>query len=158
LRLQQYYPPNHWGGSVAEEEMVGLFVVDIEEGIDANDYGEPFVRRTAHRAGVIKVAGGRDRLSEHERKCFRAAGRAQSLTGCPILTHTEQGTAGEEQTAVLQEAGADLAHVVLSHTHQLPDIEYHHRLPATGVTLEYDSAFRGTSSRSRASRPSGSGF
>ena len=142
LHLQQYYPPNHWGERLPEDTLAELFVADIMEGVDANDYGGPVVRRTSHRAGVIKVAGGRDCLSAHERKCFRAAAQAQRQTGCPILTHTEQGTAAEEQIRLLREHGADLGRVVLSHTDRLPEPDYHRRLLRAGVVLEYDSAFR----------------
>ena len=47
------------------EELAALFVADITDGIDAEDYGGPIVRRTSHRAGVIKVAriGRRSRPS-----------------------------------------------------------------------------------------------
>jgi 5-phospho-D-xylono-1,4-lactonase len=142
LHLQKYYPPNHWGTRLDEDELAALFVADIEDGIDANDYGGPLLQRTSHRAGVIKIAGGRDRLSPHERKLFLAGAQAHLKTGCPILTHTEEGTAAVEQVEILRDAGADLSHVVLSHTDRLPDLIYHRELLQSGVNLEYDSAFR----------------
>ena len=37
--------------------LADLFVADIVEGIDELDYSGPVVRRTDHRAGVIKIAG-----------------------------------------------------------------------------------------------------
>jgi phosphotriesterase-related protein len=98
--------------------------------------------RTGIKAGVIKVAGSRFRLSDLERRNFYAAGRAQQATGCPILTHTEQGTAALEQIRILKDAGADLSHVVLSHLDRNSDIEYQREVLGTGVRLEYDSAFR----------------
>ena len=36
-----------------------LFAADIVEGIDEHDYAGPVVRRTRHRAGVMKVAASR---------------------------------------------------------------------------------------------------
>jgi phosphotriesterase-related protein len=142
LHLEKYYPPGHWGQKLNEDELAALFIADIEEGIDALDYSGPLVRRTTHRAGVIKVAGGRDKLSAHERKVFRAAAHAQRATGCPILTHTEAGTAALEQVQVLADAGADLSHVVLSHLDRNLDPEAHRQVLERGVVLEYDSAFR----------------
>lgn len=142
LHLEKYYPPQHWSQRASVDELKELFVNDIEIGIDAEDYGSPIVRRTPHRAGVIKVAGGLDALSEHEQKIFIAAAQAHSQTGCPILTHTEQGTAAIEQIKILKKNGADLRHVVLSHTDRKPDLSYHRELLSTGVNLEYDSVFR----------------
>jgi phosphotriesterase-related protein len=104
----------------------------VERGIDG----------TGSRAGVIKVAGGLDRLSEHERAVFRAAAAAHRRTGVPILTHTEQGTAALEQIKILASAGADLRHVVLSHTDRRPEPAYHREILRTGVKVEYDGAFR----------------
>jgi len=142
LHLQKYYPHGHWGEKLSIEELEELWRADIEEGIDALDYSGPLVKRTPHRAGVIKVAGGRDVLSKHERKIFTAAARVQKATGCPILTHCEEGTAGLEQVQVLAEGGADLKHVVLSHMDRNADISAHRQVLEAGANLEYDSAFR----------------
>jgi phosphotriesterase-related protein len=142
LHLRKYYPDGHWAGRMSAEELAALFSADIAEGIDANDYGGPQVRRTAVRAGVIKIAGGKDRLSPYERTVFRAAALAQVATGCPVLTHTEQGTAAAEQIEVLRENGADLSRVTLSHCDRLPDPQLHRELLRSGVKMEYDSCFR----------------
>jgi len=142
LHLVKYYPPGHWGPRCTAEQLAELFVADITQGVDANDYGAPWIERTAHRAGVIKVAGGKDVLSPFERTLFQAAALAQRATGCPILTHTEEGTAGLEQIEILHRHGANLQHVVLSHTDRKPELAYHRALLCTGVKLEYDSCFR----------------
>jgi predicted metal-dependent phosphotriesterase family hydrolase len=142
LHLAKYYPLGHWGERLSAEELAELFVADIEIGVDANDYSGPEVRRTEHRAGVIKVAGGRDALSEHERKVFRAAAMASVRTNCPIITHTEQGTAALEQVRLLVDGGVAPRHIVLSHTDRQPDYAYHREILSTGVCVEYDSAFR----------------
>ncbi|HLL90531.1 MAG TPA: hypothetical protein VK324_14620, partial [Tepidisphaeraceae bacterium] len=138
----KYYPPGHWGQRLDEQELTAVFVGEIGQGIDGNDLAGPEVRRTPHRAGLIKIAGGRDRLTEPELRLFCAAAAAHVATGCPILTHTEEGTAALEQVEVLRDAGADLRHVVLSHLDRRPDLTYHREILSTGVRLEYDSAFR----------------
>jgi len=94
------------------------------------------------RAGIIKVAGGLDRLDALQERAFDAAAAAHLATGCPILTHTEQGTAGMEQVERLALRSVPPGRVILSHVDRVPDVEYHRRLLDTGVNLEYDSGFR----------------
>jgi len=142
LHLEKYYPKGHWGQRLSAEELAELFVADIEMGVDVNDYGGPEIHRTKHRSGVIKVAGGKDNLSAHEAKIFKAAALASKRTGCPIITHSEEGTAAMEQVALLAEGGVDVSRVTISHTDRKPELEYHRELLKTGVCLEYDSAFR----------------
>lgn len=141
VHLPAYYPDWHWSHFYGEAELAELFIADIEDGIDAWDYDGPRVRRTRHRAGVIKVAGG-STWTERENRIFGAAARAHLQTGCPILTHTEQGELALEQARFFERAGVDLSHVCLSHTDRVPDLEYHREILSTGVRLEYDSAFR----------------
>lgn len=141
LHLAQHYDSGHWGHTYSVDQLATLFIADIEEGVDAHDYGGPFVQRTDHRAGVIKVAGEKA-WTDRERRSFEAAALAHRLTGAPILTHTEQGELGVEQAAYLQEKGADLSHVVLSHLDRKPDLAYHREILSAGVCVEYDSAFR----------------
>jgi len=136
LHLRLYYPTDHWYDTIDEDRLVDRMTHEIE--VRTEDNGIP----TPSRAGVIKVAGSLNRLTELEQRNFRAAGRAQHLTGCPILTHTEQGTAALEQIRILQSAGADLSSVVLSHLDRCDDVGYHREVLSTGVKLEYDSAFR----------------
>jgi predicted metal-dependent phosphotriesterase family hydrolase len=142
LHLMKYYAPGHWGGRLSAEELAELFIADIEQGIDAADYNGPEVWRTAHKAGVIKVATGQKVPSGHERKVIEAAAHAHRKTGAPILTHTEQGVGALEQVKLFQEFGVPLLHVVISHTDRAPDLGYHKEVLSTGVLLEYDSAFR----------------
>ena len=141
LHLAKYYDPGHWGNRYSEEQLAGLFLADIEMGIDAHDYGGPLVARTPHRAGVIKIATDRT-WTDRERRLFAAAAAAHRRTGAPILTHTEQGELGLEQAEMLRELGVNLAHVVLSHLDRRPDLDYHRAVLATGACVEYDSAFR----------------
>ncbi|MGH8020387.1 MAG: phosphotriesterase family protein [Opitutaceae bacterium] len=141
LHLSKYYDPGHWGNVYTEAELAALFIAEIDEGIDAHDYNGPLVRRTAHRAGVIKIATDRV-LTPREEKVFAAAGRAHRETGCPILTHTEQGELALTQIELLARHGVDLRHVCLSHTDRKPDVGYHREVLSSGVRVEFDSAFR----------------
>jgi phosphotriesterase-related protein len=58
------------------------------------------------------------------------------------MTHTEQGTAADEQVYLFKEEGVDLSRVMLCHLDKKPEVDYHRQLLREGVTLEYDSAFR----------------
>jgi predicted metal-dependent phosphotriesterase family hydrolase len=142
LHHDRYYGPAHWSARVDVEDLAGLFIADIREGIDANDYAGPIVRRTQHRAGVIKIAGSDGGPSERDRRVFEAAAIAHRETGAPILTHCEGGTGALEQIATLTEFGVPPSRVVLSHVDKVVDRAYHRELLATGATAEYDGSFR----------------
>jgi 5-phospho-D-xylono-1,4-lactonase len=138
----RYYPENHWTERLDVAEIAGLFAADIDDGIDALDYGSPIVRRTPHRAGVIKIGASEGGPSPRDARIFQAAAAAQVATGCPILTHCEAGTGALEQMAVLIEHGADPGHVALSHVDKIVDRVYQREIFSTGAFVEYDQGFR----------------
>ena len=96
LHHARHYPPATGAGRRASTSSAP-FIADITEGIDALDYNGPVIRRTGHRAGVIKVAGSEGGPSARDALIFAAASAAQVRTGCPILTHCEGGTGALEQ-------------------------------------------------------------
>ena len=142
LHHVRYYDDRHWSMRLGPEELADLFVADIVDGIDVHDYAGPVVRRTPFRAGVIKVAGSEGGPSQRDLPIFEAAAIARRLTGCPILTHCENGTGAFEQLASLARHGTDARYVTLSHVDKVVDRGYHREIAATGATLEYDQAFR----------------
>jgi predicted metal-dependent phosphotriesterase family hydrolase len=143
LHHDRYYGPGHWSERIDVDELAELFVADIEDGIDAFDYASPIIRRTEHRAGVIKIAGSEGGPSARDRRVFEAAAIAHQRTGAPILTHCEHGTGALEQVALLGDLGVAAAHVTLSHTDKVVDVGYHREILSTGAFLEYDQSFRG---------------
>lgn len=142
VHLAKYYDPKHWGNHYTAEQMAGLFIADVEQGVDRFDYAGPIVERTEHRAGLIKIATGGSGITDRARRVFEAAAIAHCTTGAPILTHCEQGEEAPAQAALLREFGVDLSHVVLSHTDRKPDPVYHREVLSSGVCIEYDSCFR----------------
>jgi 5-phospho-D-xylono-1,4-lactonase len=142
LHHQRWYDDRHWSLRLAPDELAALFIADIDDGIDAHDYGGPVVDRTSHRAGIIKVAGSTDGPSARDVPIFEAAALAHRRTGCPILTHCEHGTGGLEQLRLLADHGVDPSRVALSHVDKVVDRGYQRALAATGAMLEYDQSFR----------------
>lgn len=142
IHLEQYYPENHWRYKYTEDELTRLFVADIEEGIDAFDYSGPFVKRTEHKAGLIKLATGNEAFTKHQELIFRAVINAHLETGAPILTHTNFGRQALEQALLFEKLGARLEHVVLSHVDRAKSVDYNRAVLDVGVRVEYDSAFR----------------
>lgn len=142
LHLEQYYPPTHWRFGYSEDELATLFIADIEQGIDTFDYNGPLIKRTTHRAGMIKLATADEPFNSHQRKVFGAVAKAHRTTGAPILTHTNAGLHALAQAALFDQLGVDLSHVVISHVDRYKDVNYHRQLLKSGVRVEYDSAFR----------------
>ena len=105
LHHERYYGPDHW--SVREP------VDGHRRAIHARHHRRhrrqrlrrPDVRRTAHRAGVIKIAGSQGGPSDRDRRIFEAAAATHLATGAPILTHCEGGTGALEQVRVLADLG-----------------------------------------------------
>jgi phosphotriesterase-related protein len=142
LHRTRFYPEGHWRYRWDAQAMADLFVDEIEGGIDANDCAGPELRRTPHKAGVLKIASDGAVLSDAERVAFEAVASAHRKTGCPVITHCEAAR-GVEQVAFLGSRGVEPRHLVLSHTDRHPDLPYHRELFRTGVYVEYDRVFRG---------------
>jgi 5-phospho-D-xylono-1,4-lactonase len=142
IHLEKYYLPNHWRYHLSADELTDLFVKDVEEGIDEYDYGCPVVKRTSHRAGMIKLATGDEPITAHQQKIFEGVVNAHKQTGVPILTHTNSGKHAIEQVELFVKLGAAINHVVLSHVDKRKDMGFHRELMQTGVYVEYDSHFR----------------
>jgi 5-phospho-D-xylono-1,4-lactonase len=142
MHLEIYYLPNHWRYSYSEDQLTQLFIDDINIGIDVNDYNGPYINRSDHRAGIIKLATGDERITDHQEKIFRAVVNTHLKTGVPILTHTNFGKNAIEQVNLFEKLGADLNHIVISHVDRYRDVGYNRELLRSGVRVEYDSAFR----------------
>lgn len=142
VHCAKYYDEGHWSHHYSVAHLTELFTADIEQGIDRFDYSGPIIERTAHRAGLIKIATSEPELSTRAKRIFEAASITHCQTGAPILTHVEQGDGALQQAQFLADHGVNLSKVVLSHTDRKPDIHYHRDILQTGVRIEYDSAFR----------------
>jgi 5-phospho-D-xylono-1,4-lactonase len=142
LHHERFYSQSHWSLRATADDLTDLFVADVVEGIDERDYGGPVVRRTAIRAGVVKIAGSDGGPSERDLAAFAAAATTHRRTGVPILTHCEAGTGALEQVRYLTDAGVPAGRISLSHVDKVVDLGYHRELLSTGAFAVYDQAFR----------------
>lgn len=122
----------HWEFRARFEDvsavMADLFVAELTDGIGT----------TGIRPGIIKVGTGLGDLTTHEASVFAAAARAAAATGVPITTHTEDGTLGDRQQAVLTAAGVPAHRIVIGHSCGTTDTDYHLRIASGGSYLGFD--------------------
>jgi len=105
-----------------------LFIREIEEGV-----GE-----TGVRAGIIKLATGRGKMTDYERQIFTAAAKASVATGAPITTHTDAGTVGDLQQQLLASLGVPAHRIVIGHSCGTSDHAYHLQIARGGSYLGFD--------------------
>lgn len=111
------------------EDMVGMFVGDIVDGIAG----------TGVRAGVLKCATDQPGVTPGVEHVLRAVARAHRATGVPITTHTHAATRrGLEQQAIFAEEGVDLGRVVIGHCGDTDDLDYLEQLIEAGSYLGMD--------------------
>lgn len=132
----------HWAARYTVEQIAELLVADIEEGIDIHDYMGPFVSRSRGRAGQIKIGTGYGMISPFERTIIQAAALAQQATGAVINTHTRGGTMALEQAQLLMNYGVPPERIMLGHVQRNPDLWYHKKIAALGVSFMYDGGYR----------------
>jgi 5-phospho-D-xylono-1,4-lactonase len=142
LHHERFYGPSHWSLRTSEDELADLFVADVTDGIDERDYGGPIVRRTAIRAGIVKVAGSQGGPSDRDKPIFRAAAATHLRTGVPVHTHCEAGTGALEGIRLLTGAGVPAGHISVSHVDKVVDRGYHREILSTGAFAVYDQGFR----------------
>jgi phosphotriesterase-related protein len=138
----RYYGPSHWSNRVGVDELADLFTADLLHGIDEFDYTGPIVRRTRHRAGIVKVATSGEIPDARDARNLDAAASASVRTGAPILTHCEGGRGGAAQVAFLMNAGVPASSIILSHVDKAGDLGLLRELASTGAVLELDQGLR----------------
>ncbi len=112
----------------AEKELYEVMKTEITVGIHGTDI----------KAGVIKIATGKDIISDYEKMIFRAAAKAQTETGVPIITHTQDGTMAPEQAEFLISEGVDPSKILISHMSSNLDIAYQEKTLEYGVSAGWD--------------------
>lgn len=91
------------------ETLRDMMIREVETGIDGTDL----------RCGTIKIGTDHTEPDGVFEKIFRAAAAASRVTGVSIVTHTTKPEQASWQLDVLEDAGADLSHVLISHLHKV---------------------------------------
>ena len=95
---------------------------------------------TSVRAGILGELGTSTPIHPFEERQLRAAARVQRATGVAINVHPAIWAHEHLRVLdILEEAGADLAHVAMSHCDQLVEPDWHARIAERGVMLSFDT-------------------
>jgi predicted metal-dependent phosphotriesterase family hydrolase len=137
-----YYEHDHWIYKYDLEDVARLITEEVTQGIEINNYSGPIVMRSKAKAGVIKFATHYNCIRPMELKALKAACIASRETGAPLSVHCERGTMGLEIIKLLKENGVNPERAILGHVDRNPDLEYHKKMAASGVTLGYDGPSR----------------
>ena len=109
--------------------MAGLFVHDIEQGIQGTDVKAAFIKCAADEPGV----------TENIEKVHRAAARASVQTGVPIMAHSRPASnSGPRQVEIFLEEGVAPEKIQIAHTGDTDDLDYIHGLLDKGVYIGLD--------------------
>jgi 5-phospho-D-xylono-1,4-lactonase len=138
VHRESYYLDTHWRFHYEVDEIVELWRADIEEGMELSGYEGPLVRRSSGRAGIIKIGTDYQNIAKATKKAAEAAAAVHSMTGAPILTHSEQGTMMLEQVEMLERFGVHPQHIIISHADRNPDWFVHRDVAQSGAYMEYD--------------------
>lgn len=132
---EQYYHhargnmSSFWAYRLTPDKVADVIVEEIANGING----------TRYRAGIIKVATSKQRITEPEERVLRGAAKAHLRTGIPITTHATLGTMGSEQAQIFLEEGVDLRRVVIGHSDLNGNPSYHEGILRRGATAGFDT-------------------
>jgi phosphotriesterase-related protein len=93
------------------EEIRDAMIAEIETGADGTNI----------RCGVIKVGTAKE-PNEPAERLFKAAAAASRATGAPVITHTSSVDQAVWHVRVLEGAGMDMTHAVISHMGAAKDV------------------------------------
>jgi phosphotriesterase-related protein len=112
-----------------EDAIAAIFVHEIENGIQG----------TGIKPALIKCAADAPGVTPTIEKIHRAAARASTQTGRPIMAHSRPaGGTGPQQMRIFEEEGVDPAKVQIAHTGDTDDLDYIDRLLDTGCWIGMD--------------------
>jgi phosphotriesterase-related protein len=119
-----------WLAGRSVDELAAVLVRDITEGIDG----------TGVRAGFMGDVGTTKAVSADEEKSLRAVARAHLQTGVAFGIHVDPSDQQAMRVIeILLEEGVSPDRMVMEHMDEQPDYDYHLRVAATGVYLEFDT-------------------
>ena len=133
-----FYPEDHFLFSETAEQLALRIVKEITEGMFDYSVNQP----TSVKAGLVKWTSEYHHIPPVMQKVAEAVAIAHYQTGVPIMTHTEHGTSGLEQIALMEKYGVSPSAMILSHLDRNPDRYLHKEIAQTGANLVYDGVAR----------------
>lgn len=109
------------------EAIRDAMIAEIETGADG----------AGIRCGLIKVGTARE-PSEPAERLFGAAAAAATATGAPLITHTSSPDQAAWHIRVLERAGMNMAHVVISHMGAAKNVSHLVEVARAGVFMGVD--------------------
>lgn len=94
------------------------------------------------KPGAMKLGTSLNQVTASEKKVIEIEARVQRDLRIPIITHCDKGTMGLEQLKILQENGAELSHVCLSHVDLAEDVSYIEEIFKQGASISFDHVGR----------------
>lgn len=129
------YPMNYVGpGKIVVDDpdddfLVGLFVNDVENGIQGTEI----------KAGILKCCTDEPGVTPDIDRILRAVAKTHLRTDVPISTHTHAPSRrGLDQQRVFKEEGVDLGRVVIGHSNEASDVDYLIEVIDNGSYIGYD--------------------
>lgn len=114
------------GGSA--DMIAEMYIRELTEGI-----GD-----TGIKAGIIKLATGTPAITPYEKMLIEAAGKASIETGAPIITHTDEGSLGDQQQELLIKQGVPAKRIIIGHSCGTSDHDYHMKIVNGGSYIGFD--------------------
>lgn len=109
--------------------MADAFVHDLEQGIQGTEI----------KAAFVKCAVDEPGFTEDVEKVCRAAARAATRTGKPLMAHSHPGSeTGLRQVEIFVEEGVEPSRVQIAHTGDSADVDYIERLLEKGPFIGMD--------------------
>lgn len=138
-----FYPGDHWIHGTPAQELLELFVRELEEGMyEDGDLAFPS-RQCRARAGIIKTAYDTEELSPRYQELFRAAALAAIRTDRVIMIHVEQGTDPRRLLDYLTNLGVRPRRLMFCHMDRAcRDLAVHKDILRSGAYLEFDTIGR----------------
>lgn len=139
FHLLKFYEKDHWIYTLAEADLVEIFLKELLEGcVDESQSGIfPF------KAGAVKAAIPDEGASGRYAVLLRAAAVAAVKADVPLVLHTEAGNGAIAAIQICKTIGLSPERILVCHAdRQTDNLILHQEIADTGVFLEYDTIGR----------------
>lgn len=127
---EPYYPSEDRIDRCSVNSLRDVLLREINEGVGASGI----------RPGIIgEIGADKSWVSPIEERVHRAAARAQRSSGLPLNLHSVYSDVALQQLTILEEEGADLTKVAVSHCDTHPHLGYLLAIIERGAYISFDN-------------------